>query len=56
MKTDNNKKETYCTPEIISVQLDNEISLVLATMPPQGPGEAYYNPEYFEDEHFFIEE
>jgi hypothetical protein len=31
-------KRTYSTPEIQSIQIDNEISLVLTT-PPGGPGE-----------------
>ncbi len=32
-------KKTYQTPKIEIVILDNEISLVLATNPPAGPGE-----------------
>ena len=32
-------KKTYQTPKLEIVILDNEISLVLATEPPGGPGE-----------------
>ncbi len=32
-------KKTYFTPEVVKIVLDNEISLVLATNPPIGPGE-----------------
>lgn len=32
-------KKKYIAPHIESVQLDNEISLVLESTPPEGPGE-----------------
>ncbi len=32
-------KKSYKAPYIAIVKLDNEISLVLATQPPGGPGE-----------------
>ena len=33
------QKKKYLSPEIICVELDNEISLALASSPPEGPGE-----------------
>ena len=42
-------KKTYITPELEIVILDNEISLVLASNPPAGPGEAI-DPAFFEEE------
>lgn len=56
MKTDNKQKVAYFTPEIKVVTLDNEISLVLESTPPIGPGEAYYDPEFFEEEPFYFVE
>ena len=32
-------KKKYIAPHIESIQLDNEISLVLESTPPEGPGE-----------------
>jgi len=32
-------RELYNAPEIEIIQLDNEISLVLESTPPEGPGE-----------------
>ena len=40
-------KSTYQTPQISEVRLDNEISLVLYSLPPLGPEEGKA-PEYFE--------
>lgn len=44
----NTKKEKriYCTPQLASVKLDNEISLVLVSGDPNEPGVAFI-PEYF---------
>jgi hypothetical protein len=42
MKTQNNKKRLYLSPIIECVELDNEISLVLESAPPAGPGEPGY--------------
>lgn len=39
LKNYNEMKKAYTTPNIELVVLDNEISLVLATNPPVGPGE-----------------
>ena len=40
MKTQiGNKKKTYIVPLIEQIKLDNEISLVLESDPPFGPGE-----------------
>jgi len=38
----------YNKPQIMQIKLDNEISLVLDSMPPIGPGENLSGaPEYF---------
>ncbi|MFZ4582479.1 MAG: hypothetical protein ACOYM7_07500 [Paludibacter sp.] len=47
-----NEKRTYCTPQLISISLDNEISLALQSFGDPGepgPGEpvAQIYPEYF---------
>lgn len=47
MKTSENKsaKRRYNTPEIVCVELDNQIALALESL-PIGPGEdAFLNPE-----------
>ena len=47
----NTKKINYSTPQIICVQLDNEIALALQSAPPAGPGEPTgYSPEYFNND------
>lgn len=33
------EKRMYTSPVIVCVELDNEISLVLESSPPEGPGE-----------------
>lgn len=33
------EKRIYINPEIVCVELDNEISLALQSLPPEGPGE-----------------
>jgi hypothetical protein len=48
-------KKTYITPQVETVELDNEISLALASAPPGGPGEVHNViavPEYFGNEPF----
>jgi len=53
MNTEQNKeKRIYMCPDIISIELDNEISLSLESNPPEGPNEGFssikqsfnYNP------------
>lgn len=42
------EKRMYNCPEIVSIELDNDISLALESTPPSGPGEgASLAPEYF---------
>lgn len=47
MTTYSKEKVKYTVPEITSISLDNEISLVLQSpvTPPGGPGEDPVNPE-----------
>jgi hypothetical protein len=42
-------KRTYNNPEIVCVELDNDISLALQSAPPIGPDETNnaLRPEYF---------
>ena len=53
MKTQNKEKRIYRAPLIEQIKLDNEISLVLESAPPFGPGESslllpeYFNPDPF---------
>ena len=53
MKTEDKKNREYTTPVVESIELDNEISLILASAPPGGPGEVigaapeYFNPDPF---------
>lgn len=35
------EKRIYISPEIVCVELDNEISLALESSPPVGPDEGY---------------
>jgi hypothetical protein len=51
MKT-NKDKRTYTTPTIECVNLDNEISLILQSVPPKGPGEITKAPEHFNNDPF----
>jgi len=46
------KLRVYQTPCIEMIHLDNEISLVLASDPPIGPGETKNNvaPDYFNND------
>jgi hypothetical protein len=53
METENKKNHTYITPVIEHVELDKEISLVLESTPPEGPGEsAVIAPEHFNNDFF----
>jgi hypothetical protein len=46
-------KLTYISPEILRIQLDNEISLALESSPPAGPLEMTQKmPEYFNNDPF----
>jgi len=42
-----NEKRTYCTPQLISISLDNEISLALQSFGDPGEPIAQTYPEYF---------
>lgn len=47
------EKQIYNSPEIVRVELDNEISLALESNPPLGPGEgASLAPEYLNNDPF----
>ena len=49
------KKQTYKTPQLQRVELDNEIALQLESTPPKAPGEAKLNaPDYFNNDPFKI--
>jgi len=53
MNTKNKTKGIYCTPKIVRIQLDNEISLALESLPPTF--ELVKNTkvqEYFNDDPF----
>jgi hypothetical protein len=57
MQTLENKtaKRSWLVPTIVQIKLDNEISLVLASDPPAGPGESLHvqnAPEYFNNDPF----
>ena len=55
MKTNHIKteKQSYSSPAIEKIKLDNEISLVLESSPPLGPNETAQNaPEYFNNDPF----
>ena len=55
MKTENKKNRDYNTPRIERIELDNEISLVLKSTPPVGPGEsALIAPDCFSNDPFKI--
>ena len=50
MKT---KEQTYITPQVERIELDNEITLQLESTPPKAPGEAHIQaPEYFNNDPF----
>ena len=54
MKTINNKtlKRIYLQPQIVCIELDNEISLALESAPPAGPDETSLSPEYLKNDPF----
>lgn len=43
------KKRKYTCPNIVCIELDNDISLALESSPPEGPGEtvSVVKPDYF---------
>jgi hypothetical protein len=46
-------KRIYNSPEIVCIELDNEISLALESSPPAGPDEGYLKTqEYFNNDLF----
>ena len=48
-----NGKATYSPPVLTNIVLDNEISLILASNPPGGPGEgAVLQPELLKNDPF----
>ena len=51
----NNKKQVYSTPAIVSVELDNDISLQLSSVPPIGPGETSLSPEFLRADPFKVD-
>lgn len=54
MKTINNNtmKRVYFEPQIQCIELDNEISLALASAPPEGPDEGSLSPEFMKNDPF----
>lgn len=46
------EKRIYSYPEIICIELDNEISLVLESTPPDGPGEVSHSTLFNKDNPF----
>ncbi|MDD4968317.1 MAG: hypothetical protein PHT07_02695 [Paludibacter sp.] len=52
MKIIHKTKRVYSSPEIEHVKLDNDISLILESDPPNGPNETNNTPEYFKNDPF----
>ncbi|MEI6556677.1 MAG: hypothetical protein WCL70_13885 [Paludibacter sp.] len=53
MTTNNKGKQSYSTPRVERIELDNEIALQLESTPPKAPGEAHLSvPEYFNSDPF----
>lgn len=48
----NTEKRIYKHPEIVCVELDNDISLALQSSPPIGPSETNLLPDYLQSEPF----
>lgn len=47
------EKRMYNCPEIVCIELDNEISLALQSIPPEGPGESIsLVPQYMNNDPF----
>lgn len=48
-------KKTYSSPQIETIELDNEISLALESSPPPGPGETILSkPEYMNNDPYHM--
>lgn len=47
-----NQDQTYHAPQIERIELDNEISLILVSAPPDGPTETLNTPEYLNNDPF----
>jgi len=45
-------KRIYLQPQIICIELDNEISLALESEPPPGPEEGNLDPEFLKNNPF----
>jgi hypothetical protein len=53
MKNPNENKKIYFQPQIEHINLDNEISLILESTPPEGPNESLNSiPDYFNNDPF----
>ncbi len=55
MKTTEQKsvKRTYNSPEVVCIELDNEITLAIESAPPYGPDEgALLSPQYLNNDPF----
>ena len=49
----NTEKHNYIAPQIVCIELDNEIALQLESTPPPAPGEGRLHvPEYFNNDPF----
>lgn len=48
-------KLIYLTPQIVKVELDNEISLALESDPVPGPGEVFLSPENYKQEPYKLD-
>lgn len=44
--------QTYSSPVVERIELDNEIALQLESTPPKAPGESMNTPEYFNNDPF----
>ena len=49
---DKTAKRVYFQPRMECVKLDNDISLQLISDPPDGPGETFMTPAYFNNNPF----
>jgi len=52
--TKNTLRKEYNCPKIIHIKLDNEISLILESLPPAGPNESLNKntPDFFNNDPF----
>jgi len=46
------ERQTYSSPQIERIKLDNEISLVLSSLDAPGDPESLVTPEYFNNDPF----